>query len=1396
MTRYALVVGIAQYDSIGSLSKPTQDAEVVARVLEEHGGFQVKRLPEGWDSQRNCYKVASTQLNGADLGQGLQDFIVQADRKEALIYFSGHGFTVADNLQRKKGYLATSDCTNNTIATRGICLDSFNQLILESNLSSLVVLFDCCHAGSILESNLVRQSLTAFNSSQKDYYLIAACRASESAWEGNNYSVFTEALLQGLSPENASSEGQVSCDRVFDFIASRLKNSGQEPIRMGWGTAINLVQYQPKITKTTINETCPYQGLLPFTKEQAHFFFGREKVVQLLMEKLENYNFVPIIGASGSGKSSVVRAGLIPELEKNGWQILDPITPDVEPLSELRRAFKKYFPQPKELHEYIRNHPQGLHEIILRLPANENFLLVIDQFEEVFTLCSQESERNRFIELLTSCPSWESNSSQRLAIVTTMRADFLESCLHSESLTQLIQEQKVLMPPLVGANLEKAIALPAQLQGYRFEEGLLGEIIQDVGKEEGCLPLLQFALTELWEKRDKHKIQLTLEKYQEMGGVIGALNRHAESIYQSLNNQQQELLKRIFLKLVRTNHEDKDIRQRQPQNRLHWIKYPNNEQETVNDVLEKLIQGRLVIGNVWLDLAHEALMEGWERFVEWRKEGRELRRLIDRIEDALREWQKEHKDENLMMGGLLAQVREQWQQLEPNLDDLARDFYQRSDAHEKDQIATLERALNQSKLREKATTVLNLLPFQPLESLMLAIQSIGENLEKIPDVVLAPVQHSLHNAMEKIKVSISSEQGRFTVNSIAISSDRKIIVAGNGDGVIRLYDLKFQQIGEAFHKYHGSVYSVAISPDGKTIASGSNDGKVRLWDITGKLIAQPFVAHENYVAVVIFSPDGKTIISGGDDNTLRLWNLDSIPATQKIFRGHKDTILSIAISPDGKRIVSGSRDRTIRLWDTEGNQICDAFRGHEAFVRSVAVSSDGQKIASSSADGTVRLWDFQGKQIVQSFTGHEGYVNAVSFSPDAMTIASVGNDGTLRLWDLSGNQICKPLHEHKSSVISLTYSKNGQQIVTSGSGGTIRLWDLAGSSLSQPFKINDTSIKLDSKSPDAKNIVRSVAISPDGKQIASGSADGTIRLWDIEGNAIGSEFLGHEDSVWSLKFSDDGQMIVSGSDDGTIRLWDLAGNGIAHPLITQDAFNFEVFISPCGQQIISGSRDGKINVWDIRGNLISQTPLGEDGYITAVAISPDGQQIATGNRDGSIQLWDILGNSLSKASQGHTGYITTIAFSYDGKQITTGSVDNTVLLWNIDCNPIVKPFYGHEGYVWSVAFSPDGKTIASGSDDKTIRLWDLSGNPICQPFIGHEDAVTSVIFSLDGQIVVSGSEDGTVRLWRGNWQAWLKVCCDRLRYHPVFTNPITEDAQAACEICRKYVWEINAISTG
>jgi hypothetical protein len=481
-----------------------------------------------------------------------------------------------------------------------------------------------------------------------------------SEWELRNEKLLK--LAKSLAIENDAAtkfklENQVRDEEAEILELDRKLEAIEQSLASG-SISSTLAELFPEIV---VDETNPYQGLFAFTPETAKFFFGRQKDIKKLAEKVKDCNFVPVIGASGSGKSSLVRAGLIPRLLELGWQVLPPIKPGSEPLKTLKLLVGGLFEiaEREQIDRILEQ--QGLGSIVSRLPGEGRVLLVVDQFEEVFTQCQDRQERQRFIDCLTSV---RQSDNRRLVVVTTMRADFVDRWLTSGVLTQAIQDDALFLGVLAGANLKDAIEQPSAIQGYNLQPGLLELILRDVANEENCLPLLEFALTELWEKRDRSNQLLTVTEYQGLGGLVGALDRHAEEIYQDLALRGQgECVQRVMLRLVRTGEGKRDTRQRRSQVELLEMGKDAVTREKIEKTIDKLVTGRLLTidqvndENV-IDLSHEALMQGWQSFVKWREIDRDLRRLVDKIEEARREWQvQKQKGKYLLEGRLLRDAK-------------------------------------------------------------------------------------------------------------------------------------------------------------------------------------------------------------------------------------------------------------------------------------------------------------------------------------------------------------------------------------------------------------------------------------------------------------------------------------------------------------------------------------------------------------------------------------------------------------------------------------------------------------------------------------------------------------------------------------------------------------------
>jgi WD40 repeat protein len=579
--------------------------------------------------------------------------------------------------------------------------------------------------------------------------------------------------------------------------------------------------------------------------------------------------------------------------------------------------------------------------------------------------------------------------------------------------------------------------------------------------------------------------------------------------------------------------------------------------------------------------------------------------------------------------------------------------------------------------------------------------------------------------------------------SVVFSPDGATLASGSDDETIALWDVATrQQIGKPLEGHTDGVRSVAFSPDGQTLASGSDDGTIIFWDIvSGQTRDDPLKGHTDRVWSVAFSPDGQTLASGSRDGTIILWNVATGGQIGDPLEDHTDGVWSVTFSPDGQTLASGSWDNTIIRWEvTTRRQIGDPLQGHTAWVRSVAFSPDGQTLASSSADSTIIRWDVAtGRQIGEPLEGHTSDVVSVVFSPDGQTLASSSANGTIILWNIASNHpIGDPLEGHTSDVVNVVFSPDGQTLVSGSADGTIIRWDVAtGWKIGEPLEYprdgfnSEHSMAL---SPDGTTVASALS-SCSRNDTNFSCTHGLIILRDVAtgrqiddpvatGQQTGDLFEDHTDGVWSVAFSPDGQTLASGSTDGTITLWDLATRRqIGEPLRLHTHAVSSVAFSPDGQTLASGSTDPAwLQLWVentiILVDVATGRQIGEPlrlhiRAVRSVAFSPDGQTLASGNSNNTITLWEVeTRRQIGESLRGHTAEVRSVAFSPDGQTLASGSADGTIILWNIASQqPIIPPLRGHTAAVRSVAFSPDGQTLVSGSNDNTIRLWAVSIEP-------------------------------------------------------------------------------------
>jgi WD40 repeat protein len=1128
---------------------------------------------------------------------------------------------------------------------------------------------------------------------------------------------------------------------------------------------------------------CPYRGLRAFEEEDAEFFFGREALVAQLVERLaalippagsspgRGGRFLAILGASGSGKSSLVWAGLLPALRAGGvpgsakWAVMA-MTPGERPLESLAAGLvpilageEDQLAATRRLLDNLAADGRALH-LAARLawpqaPPEKRLLLVIDQFEEIFTLCHDEEARGRFIENLLYAAAVGGG---RVIVLLTMRADFYHRCAAYRDLAGYLAAQQVLVGPLSEAELRRAVERPAQQVGLRPEPGLTEAILADVAQEPGALPLLQHALLELWERRQGRL--LTLRAYQASGGVKGAIAQRAESIYAGFSPQEQALVRRVMLRLTQPGEGTEDTRRRAA---LAELVPAGGEAAAIARVVQALTDARLLTtgrderGDEVVDVAHEALIRGWPRLRAWVDEDRAGLRTHRRLTEAAQEWERSGRDESYLYGGARLAEANEWAAKyagelnvqEREFLDASQELARREAAEHEAQQRREQRQREIAHSRELAALALSHLNDQLELSFLLSAEALrGLDTYQTRRSLLETLWASPH--LDQFLHGHSS-----SVTSVAFSPDGKTLASGSGDKTIILWDVaSHRPIGIPLAGHFGAVWSVAFSPDGKTLASGSEDKTVILWDVASRQpIGQPLTGHSSGLSSVAFGPDGQTLASASWDRTIILWDVASRQPIGQPLTEDRGPVLSVAFSPDGQTLASDGNGRTIILWDVVSHQpIGQPLIGHTSYVRSVAFSPNGKILASSSEDGAIVLWDVASRQpIGQPLTGHSGHIWSVAFSPDGKTLASDGGDGTIILWDVASRQpIGQPLTGHSGHVLSLAFSSNSETLASGSSDGTVILWDTTSR---QPISIPLAGYF---------GVVSSVAFSPDGQILASGSTGGNIILWDVASRQpIGQPLTGHSGPVLSVAFGPDGQTLASASWDRTIILWDVASRQpIGQPLTEDRGPVLSVAFSPDGQILASGSWGWTITLWDV----VSRQPIGQpltvySGPVESVAFSPDGKTLASAGWDKTIVLWDVATHRpIDQPLTGHSETVSGVAFSPDGQTLASGSADGLIILWDVARHqPIGQPLAGHSGPVLSVAFSPDGQILASDGDRGTIILWDVaSRQPIGQPLTGRSDYVWSIAFSPDSKTLASDGGDGTIILWDvASRQRWL-----------------------------------------
>ncbi len=1415
----AFIIGINNYtNGISPLQNAVNDAKKLVEILREKHEYQVWVCLDEVATLNNLNKL---------LEKILPEQVSENDR--LLFYFAGHGIALNGD-DGPAGYLIPQGAKLGDVQTY-LPMAKLQECLNKLPCRHFLGILDCCFAGAFRWSSN-RDLLTAPEVIHKERYdrfitdpawqVITSAASDQKALDAfalnaerrqiGNHSPFAAALIEALAGKadvyppaingKPSGDGVITATELYLYLRDAVepategnrqrqtpgihplkKHDKGEYIFLSPGHPLNLPPAPPLDASKN-----PYRGLKSFDEKHSELFFGRTELVEKLQNFVKIHPLTVVLGASGSGKSSLVKAGLIPKLRKDKteqWSILEPIRPGETPLLALNNTLKN-----AQLPELEAQNPQQNLAMSIDFWAknNPNFklLLFIDQGEEIITLCQNEDERKEFFqEILTAINAHR----DKLRVVLSLRSDFEPQVRDAglkfvptnynagnTELKSRWHSGRFIVPAMTRGDLREAIEKPAETRVMYFQpHELVEQLIDEVADMPGALPLLSFALSELYLKylkrqRDAENRGITIDRaltqadYQDLGGVIQSLTQKADEEYEMLvkeNPAYAQIIRHVMLRMVALG--GGELARRQVP--LSELEYPPEKNGLVKEVIERFSKARLLVegqdaeGNPYVEPAHDALVRGWQKLLGWKQEEGESLLLQRRLTPAAQEWKKLKSKEQPL--GFQVKTENVIDWLDRKL-YIVENLFNNSTAQ---LIQLLQRTHNQQELyTEKPVQFL----WDANPYLNVLDKEFNSNDNWLNQVEAEFVQQSVlqkrQNKSWRWRIAIAVMLGLSGLSTAALIGQR---------------NAQIEQI-EAFQQASNAEWSLNQDLDAainalragnaldKLLPFGLFKPDAELAKVRGtlqKLVYTQRVKEYNRleedsenVLDVVFSPDGQTIVAANSNNSVTIWSLEG--KKLQTLTGHDGEVKSVAFSPDGQTIASASNDKTIKLWKRNSTgqfetQPDKTLTGHNGGVKSVAFSPDGQTIATASLDSTVKLWSIEGQEL-QTLSGHNGEVTSVAFSPDGqMLVASVNlNSGTIKLWkrDNSTDQFATQPDiipdEYIRSIRSVAFSPDGQRLALGTEDKTVILLNLQGQVLQTLTGHTGW--------------VFSVAFSPDKKTLTlASSTDRTVKLWRFEGKKLPTLSNVHKLAIWRIAISPDGQTLASASIDGIVKLWkwdDSTGQFETQPYKTLTGHNRwikSVAFSPDGQIIATASDDRTVKLWSIEGQEL-QTLTGHNGGVESVAFSHNGKVIASAGGD-TIILWkrDNTGRFQTqpyKTLIEHRSGINSVAFSPDDQTIATASKDSTVKLWNLDRSQVLRTLTGHKASVDSVVFSPDGQTIATASGDTAVKLWKrgFTGQFETQPYktlTGHTSWVTNVAFSPDGQMLASAAEDTTVKLW-------------------------------------------------